>query len=277
MTGIDAYAAEERRASRDVAPMMVRLRDMVKDNPEQSRRARALQEAALRRIEWNERMDELLREGRAEEVRSAPTALEGKKLIERLLAEVEAFRRNEEALDERRLKELDQQAAMQSGILIAGILVTVLAGVAAMVILTRGLTQRIGVLRANARRFSRGEALQPLVEGNDEIAELDLSFHEMAEAIADGQRNERAFQVTLEKQNAELVTANLDLDHKSRENEMFVYSVSHDLRSPLVNLQGFSQRVGTRANPSARCSRARRTPTRASGPTASSSTKSRSR
>lgn len=42
---------------------------------------------------------------------------------------------------------------------------------------------------------------------------------------------------------AELADRNLQLTQKTEENEIFVYSVSHDLRSPLVNLEGFSEEL----------------------------------
>jgi PAS domain S-box-containing protein len=41
----------------------------------------------------------------------------------------------------------------------------------------------------------------------------------------------------------ELAERNLQLTQKTEENEMFVYSVSHDLRSPLVDLEGFSEEL----------------------------------
>ncbi|HEX4144314.1 MAG TPA: response regulator [Pirellulales bacterium] len=64
---------------------------------------------------------------------------------------------------------------------------------------------------------------------------------ELAEARA-------ALNVELERRvderTAQLAAANRDLAHQTEENEMLVYSVSHDLRSPLVNLQGFSHELG---------------------------------
>ena len=48
-------------------------------------------------------------------------------------------------------------------------------------------------------------------------------------------------QLTLRVQ--QLAESNRTLSEKNRENETFVYSVSHDVRGPLVNLQGFSREV----------------------------------
>ncbi|HTU98913.1 MAG TPA: CHASE3 domain-containing protein [Luteitalea sp.] len=49
--------------------------------------------------------------------------------------------------------------------------------------------------------------------------------------------------LALERSRQRLEAANADLALTNRENELFIYSVSHDLRSPLVNLEGFSREL----------------------------------
>jgi len=72
-----------------------------------------------------------------------------------------------------------------------------------------------------------------MVSDITERKKLERQREEMAELL----------ETHVAERTAELKQANRELTERNQENELFVYSVSHDLRSPLVNLQGFSEEL----------------------------------
>ena len=106
-------------------------------------------------------------------------------------------------------------SAQQTWTLVGGGAAIVVSTLILALLFLQGVIQRLDVLCDNARRFAEAKPLNPPLAGRDEITEVDRAFHDMAD----------------------------NLGQQKQENEMFVYSVSHDLRSPLVNLQGFSEEL----------------------------------
>jgi PAS domain S-box-containing protein len=90
---------------------------------------------------------------------------------------------------------------------------------------------------------------------HDETGTL-RGFGKVTRDITERKQHETEVQqltVELAKRAADLDAANRELLQKSAENERFVYAVSHDLRSPLVNLQGFSRELHVGLDELRRC------------------------
>jgi PAS domain S-box-containing protein len=57
---------------------------------------------------------------------------------------------------------------------------------------TRSVSNRLRVLSNNAVRLAAGQPLLPQMKGDDEISQVDQTFHRMAKALAESSRRERA-------------------------------------------------------------------------------------
>jgi signal transduction histidine kinase len=189
------------------------LRTLVSDNPQQQSRVSELATQSSSLLSWLAAQKQLVHSGQRGV--ALDRVDQGARLLDEVRMTIGVLLREEERLDRDREEALRRSGSQQLWTLIGGGVTIVVSTLILALLFLKGIVQRLAILRDNARRLSEGKALKASLAGRDEITEVDRAFHDMAD----------------------------QLNQQKQENEMFVYSVSHDLRSPLVNLQGFSEEL----------------------------------
>jgi len=104
--------------------------------------------------------------------------------------------------------------------------ITIVIGAMAIgsaLIFVRGMLRRIHALAEGTEKVSRGEYVEVAVREKDELGDLAKSFNRMSIELSSARAN-------LENQ----------VKERTQELEAFVYTVSHDLKAPLVSMLGMA-------------------------------------
>jgi PAS domain S-box-containing protein len=132
-----------------------------------------------------------------------------RQLADRLQDELHGLTEDEEKIANQSPESQNRSRHMVKIWLVVGVILNVLGALLLAMYFSRSITKRLNIMTDNSMRLARGDPLNAVVAGSDEISALDGTFHDMAEALDEATKKERAI-----IENAVDVICSIDIDGK---------------------------------------------------------------
>jgi signal transduction histidine kinase len=206
LTGEEAYLNDYRVGQRRLNELQRQVQDLIADNPQQQSRFRTVLPLIERKMEKLATTIALKQRGQDEEAIAITRTGAGLELMNQILEQISSMLANERALLEERQQYADRTNLLLFIVNFAGGLIIAVLALAS-----------ISLIRKRSQQAAA--ALTELEAAHAELATVNRSLEErVAERTA-------------------------DLREANDEIQRFAFIVSHDLRSPLVNVMGFTSEM----------------------------------